>query len=282
MPYLNLDLDYFDHPKTKRLVGLLGRGAEALPIRLWSYCGKYHSDDGKLTGYSAHEIESICAWWGRKGEMVEAFMKVGFLVRTENGFQVHEWKDHQGHLPVFKERGKKAAQARWQKYRDESLKHATSITQAGVKQCPIPNHTLPNQEKKKTETIPRAPVSEVQVSERKEIPRLSRGTLEQDEAFKAFWDAYPARNGKKLEEQESFRRFCLIPIEEWPQVIQAAGNYAKCEQVRDGVGIKDPKNFLGNQATEKGYWREWVEGEKAPEDDDSRFGFLEKLKGVEA
>lgn len=32
MAYLNLDLDYFDHPKTRRLVGLLGRGKRATMI----------------------------------------------------------------------------------------------------------------------------------------------------------------------------------------------------------------------------------------------------------
>ena len=287
MPYLNLDLDYHDHPKTKRLVGLLGRGAEALPIKLWCYCGKYHADDGKLTGYSAQEIESICAWWGQKGEMIEAFVKVNFLHPTEDGFQVHEWKEHQGHLGVFKERASAAAKARWEKYRREehpnnassiAPSNASSIAQAEAKHCSLPYQALPDQKNKKKETIPRAPVSEIPVPERKEAPRLSKGTTEQDEAFKAFWDAYPARNGKKLEEQETFRRFCLIPAEDWPNVIQAAQHYAESEQERDGVGIKDPKNFLGNQATERGFWREWIEGGKSPEDDDSVFGFLEKEK----
>lgn len=132
---------------------------------------------------------------------------------------------------------------------------------------------------KEKETIPRAPVSDVPVLERKETPRLSKGTAEQDMAFREFWEAYPARNGKKLEEQETFRRFCLIPAEDWPIVIQAATHYAESEQVKDGVGIKDPKNFLGNQVTEKGFWREWIEGEKSPADDEAKFAFLDKVEG---
>ena len=67
MPYLNLDLNYFDHIKTKRLVGLLGRGSEVLPIRLWCACGKHRAESGKLDGYSAQEIESLVEWWGESG-----------------------------------------------------------------------------------------------------------------------------------------------------------------------------------------------------------------------
>lgn len=59
MASLNLDMDYFGHPKTKRLVGLLGRGAEVLPLRLWCHVGKYHAQDGRLAGYSPQEIEAI-------------------------------------------------------------------------------------------------------------------------------------------------------------------------------------------------------------------------------
>ena len=109
MPYLNLDLDYFDHIKTKRLVGLLGRNAEVLPIRLWCACGKYHAENGRLTGYSTHEIEALCAWWGPEGQMVEAMVKVGFLDSVEGEYQIHDWLDHAGHLAAFKARAIYAA-----------------------------------------------------------------------------------------------------------------------------------------------------------------------------
>ncbi len=39
MAYLNLDPDYFEHPKTRRLVGLLGIGAESPALKtLVSLC----------------------------------------------------------------------------------------------------------------------------------------------------------------------------------------------------------------------------------------------------
>ena len=113
MPNLNLDLDFFEHPKVRRLVGLLGRGAEVLPIRLWCYCGKYHVESGELTGYSIKEIESIVGWWGKDGEMMKAMITTGFIEGEAGAFRIHDWVETNGHLVAFKKRGKKAAFARW-------------------------------------------------------------------------------------------------------------------------------------------------------------------------
>ncbi len=121
MPYLNLDLDYFDHPKTRRLIGLLGRGAEVLPLRLWSYCGKFHSDDGSLAGYSPQEIESIVQWWGKAGEATAALLDVGTLEPDVDGYRVHGWTEHQGHIKALRERAVKAARARWNKLNKPEL-----------------------------------------------------------------------------------------------------------------------------------------------------------------
>jgi hypothetical protein len=156
--YINVDPDYPDHPKTKRLVGLLGRGAEILPIKLWCYCGKYHAENGRFTGYSPQEIESIVNWWGKYGEMVDAMVKVGFLVKCEDGdYKINDWNDHEGHVIVLKERGQKGAKARWDKERlklraasnnpDECLSNASSNAQAMLKQYSRPDQTRPDQTK---------------------------------------------------------------------------------------------------------------------------------------
>jgi hypothetical protein len=115
MPYLNLDLDYFTHPKTTRLIGLLGKGAEVLPIRLWCYCGKYHAEDGRLTGYSTQEIESLVGWWGDPGALIAALLKVRFLEGSEENYGCHDWAGRNGHIHALSERNRKVAQARWDK-----------------------------------------------------------------------------------------------------------------------------------------------------------------------
>lgn len=142
MPYLNLDVNYFDHIKTVRLIGLLGHGAAELPIRLWAHCGKHHAKDGNLAGYSLKEIEATIGWWGKKGEAIKALERVGFIEKVKEGYKVHEWQDHEGHLKNFHERAKTAAARRWGKM----LGDATSIATEKSKQCPIPTiPSLPNQ-----------------------------------------------------------------------------------------------------------------------------------------
>lgn len=172
MADINIDLDYFEHRKTKRTVGLLGRGADLLPIKLWRFCGKYHQDDGKLIGYSEQEIESACDWWGEKGKMVEAFLAVVWLEKIEGGFQVHDWLEHQGHLKAYKQRAKDASKARWSK-----LHHASSIAPS------IPQAMLsPPLSIAKTRNVP---LSTVEGECRGEDPAM------------VLYEAYPRKVGKQ-------------------------------------------------------------------------------------
>ncbi len=138
MAYINLDLAFPRHPKTRRLVGLLGRGAEMLLIRLWCYCGEHHCETGALTGYSEQEIETIVEWWGAKGVAVDAMVKVGFLVKDEKGgYHVKDWLEHSGHLRMLKVRAKANAEKRWRKIQPEDShdfdnQDATSIASSNA------------------------------------------------------------------------------------------------------------------------------------------------------
>jgi hypothetical protein len=126
MPYLNLDLNYFEHRKTRRLVGLLGRGSEVLPVRLWIYCGKFHCETGKLAGYDEKEIESLAEWWGKSGDMLPAMLKAGFMYQEGNTWGMTAWTEHQGHISAYALRGKMMAEARWGKVRTDAASIATS------------------------------------------------------------------------------------------------------------------------------------------------------------
>lgn len=117
MPYLNIDLDFMTHPKTLRLESQLGgHRAMLLPIKLWIHAGKYHSDDGYLKGYNEVTIARALGYDYREAtKLVEALTISGFIVKKKDGYQVHDWSDHNGHLAIFRERAKTAAQARWSK-----------------------------------------------------------------------------------------------------------------------------------------------------------------------
>jgi len=207
--YLNLDLDFFEHPKTRRLVGLLGKGVEVLPIKLWCYCGKYHVESGKLTDHSAQEIESILGWWGKSGELVQAMVKVGFLI-FDGEYCVKDWEEHSGHLKFFKERAKTAAKKRW------GISNASSNACDEAKQSPIPtNQTIPTEPTKKDKLA----------------------------WFEEIWTKYPNKDGKKASE-----RYFLASVlneNDWKDIQTALKNYLASERVKKGF-IKNASTWFNN------------------------------------
>lgn len=134
MASINVDLEYFTHPKTTRLIDLLGRGAEVLPLRLWCFCGKYHAQDGRLTGYAGEEIERLLGWWGKPGKAIDAMLtcgqkigKDGYLCKGEDGvFYCHEWLERQGHIMVYKNRAIQANAKRWGGHDVQKSEHPSS------------------------------------------------------------------------------------------------------------------------------------------------------------
>lgn len=115
MAKMNVDLDYFDHPKTLSLVQLLGLDAELIPLRLWAYVGKYHAEQGRIAVTAATEVERIVRWRGQRGKALEALITTGFLEPVDGGFLVHDWDDWNGHIFAFRERAVRNAKKRWDK-----------------------------------------------------------------------------------------------------------------------------------------------------------------------
>lgn len=145
MPYLNLDLDYFTHPKTVRLVALVGKEGSLYPLKMWSYLGKFHSKDGCFKGYSDEEIESLLGWQGEPKKLLNILEKVGFISKQKNEWCAHEFKQHQGHIDIFKKRAKHAIKRRWDKYKNQKTSNTTSNTKNGFTESSVPYRTIPNQ-----------------------------------------------------------------------------------------------------------------------------------------
>lgn len=140
MSYLNVDLDYFEHPKTLTLIALLGNGAAELPLRLWAYCGKFKPEDGRLGKCSALEIESVLRWWGAPGKAVSALERAGFLSKGYRGYSVHDWKLHQGHIWALKMRNQAVAINRWKNIRRQASLVDTSGIPKDTRRIPYPYH----------------------------------------------------------------------------------------------------------------------------------------------
>jgi len=128
MAYINLDVEYWDSKDARRLNARLGRGADAMPPRIWCYVGKHYPETGRLKGYTVAEIEGIAGWWGKAGEAVAALEspEIAVLGKDELGYFVRNWDKHNGHIVSFAVRARKAAEARWSRMQQACLEHASS------------------------------------------------------------------------------------------------------------------------------------------------------------
>jgi hypothetical protein len=139
MADLNLDINYFDHLKTKRLIGSLGKGSEVLPLKLWCYTAKHYPIDGKLAGHSAEDVEAAIGWWGKSGDCVRAMVVSKFIDEKRGIYFVHNWLTRSGHLAAFSVRASNAAKARWSKVngaKNGDAQASPSIAQAAASNAP--------------------------------------------------------------------------------------------------------------------------------------------------
>lgn len=138
VPEINIDIEYFDHRKTKRLVLRFGEDAAIYPIKIWSYAARHHPIDGLFSGYADEEIAAILSASSNATSILQALLDVGFLERTPQGIAVHGWVERQGHIVAYHERAKHAAEARWSKLRNSKESDATSNASS------IPKHATSN------------------------------------------------------------------------------------------------------------------------------------------
>jgi hypothetical protein len=109
---IRIDVDFWDHTKTIRLIKNLGlEGAVSLQ-RLWCYAAK-HRPTGVLTGMNADDIEHAAGWKGEAGAFFSA-IKNDWLDRAKprGTFSLHDWNVHNSWVANSEERselGRKGA-----------------------------------------------------------------------------------------------------------------------------------------------------------------------------
>lgn len=89
---IRLSCGFWSHPKTKRLVKRLGlEGVRSLQI-LWAWAAQ-ERPSGCLSGMDAEAIELAADWGGEDGQFFGEC--VGrWIDEGEDGFCLHDWKDH--------------------------------------------------------------------------------------------------------------------------------------------------------------------------------------------
>lgn len=203
MPELNIDLDYFEHPKVELLVERLGEWAEILPIRLWRFAARFHAESGVISGPSVLLIERHLNWRGKKGEAVEALVACGFLDPIDGGgYLVHDFLEHQGHIEAYRKRGKKAAKARWGRHgppgdaTSNATSNATSITTSNA-----PSNALTDGRNERTK----------RTDGRSESPPLETGKIAPPEDLaQRFWFVQVGRKEDQYALAETIREMLRV------------------------------------------------------------------------
>lgn len=153
MPYVTVDQDFFEHPKTRALVAELeGEGVanvELLPIRLWMYAIRFGKGGTvEMTGRQIEEL--VLQWSGTPGKAIKALRgtarKRRFIepIRRGKAWKVISWDDHSGRYLRDLERRANAARDRRARVKDEEQEPDSSGTVPGT----FPEHsgTVPGRE----------------------------------------------------------------------------------------------------------------------------------------
>ena len=142
---IRLKLDFFEHPKARKLRRRLGAEGVLCLLRLWLWAAA-NRPEGILRGLDADDLELAAQWEGRPGELVAALCEFRLLeappaspffcgesapggpgaagsnpaapdcTAGQNAFRIHDWAEHQAWACRSEERtrsAKRAAQARW-------------------------------------------------------------------------------------------------------------------------------------------------------------------------
>lgn len=109
-----VDIDYFDHPKTKKLCQLLKKPEGAIyPLRLWAWCAKY-AKDGRLPA-DIPLIEAELGWMGTPARLHGYLMGTGFI--EKDGVTVHDWMSHIGRAIAIYEAKKRKQREKYDRER---------------------------------------------------------------------------------------------------------------------------------------------------------------------
>jgi len=126
---IRLAISFKDHRKRKKLNMLLKapRSATDCLIDLWINTAQNHPD-GILSGMDAIDLALDAGWTGDPEQFVQALIEAGFLEKTNDGYVLHDWGDHQPYITTSRKRSeqaKLAASTRWEKRKCDE--HAVSI-----------------------------------------------------------------------------------------------------------------------------------------------------------
>ncbi|WP_180147083.1 hypothetical protein [Desulfoluna butyratoxydans] len=232
---IRLSIAFKDHRKRKRLVRLLGVGAEVYLIDLW-LTAAVHRPSGCLDGWDEEDIADACNWMGDPRVLVDALVETHWLAKDpEMGYVINDWCEHQPWACSAEDRADKArfsklAQVNRAKYDELKAKGVNAISKeeyrkilepsrvmggagdrqpnASVSPAPAPTPSpspSPSPNVKQKPLPPAGGAGEEPSQQAKPKSEFSaRPTKAYHPAFETFWAEYPARRGRKGNKRKAF------------------------------------------------------------------------------
>lgn len=140
-----LNLDFWDHRKTRMLKKRHGDSGIVSLLRLWQSVARFYPD-GVMGNLREEEIEALSDWQKKPGAFFKDIMNIGFLNRdTEGNYIVHNWQLHQPWVAGAPRRAAMARFFRFKKARPDAyeviyatgVRHMTKEEYQALKDLPI-------------------------------------------------------------------------------------------------------------------------------------------------
>jgi len=153
---IRISVSFRHHRKRLKLRSILGPGSTDFLLDLWISTAMNHPS-GFLDGMDEQDIALESGWMDDPKIFVDALIKCSLLDKTDNGFKLHDWEDHQRYVLGAEERSERARHAANVRYGKPSYAHSMPVACSTHTKCnapsPSPSPSPKEKEKKVATTV---------------------------------------------------------------------------------------------------------------------------------
>ncbi len=138
MPSINIELDYFQHFKTRRIIAKFGAGSEVVLIRLLCFAAKTFPKDGIFKELPLKELIFLAdlSMFREPEKIIQGLVDVKSLkITKKKWYAIHEWEEYQGHIMALKIRSQLANKKRWDNIRRMEAEKEKPMTREQTKKA---------------------------------------------------------------------------------------------------------------------------------------------------
>lgn len=151
MPDARISTALPTHPKTKKLIRRMGKGAAWDLIRLFLWAAENRSD-GDLSGMTDDDLELAIDYDGEEGSFIKCLVEFRFLDGEPGARSIHDWAEHN---PWAAGAGKRAEKSRWAALCKQYGRHEAALMMPDyAARLPKPENDKPAQASSKPDALP--------------------------------------------------------------------------------------------------------------------------------